>query len=490
MVQVTESLKNAIRQIATKGDPIVLVGAAGSGKSTMIESLALNEDVQNILAMREGGSVSQANVIVTDFSEIPEDCLITTVKLRPVKDVNLFDDNVWLGKIIYLALAETQAGDEEDYRKNLEKQLDWELEHPVSGTLACHLQKIEKCDRAKLLDAISSFPFGKISLLYKEALVKSDSLCENVDLVFSRLLSEPRVCYENIRAFWKIVNALDGKRYESLKSKLEGRGLVLEPTISRYEFTVVFNKDTMKDSTMAEIANTLLSPTYSESFLVEDTTLIFRGRKSLFEVDGADSFTVLEKENGEKVHCLRFIDTKGFCSEIGTTVDDEMQRIENILAWYYGDKAVFVVNANYSGYAEDVDKVLCRFFADTRRKRRLKVYFLYTRWDTYLSSCCTKANRFKHGKEKVHQSEVYEAAKNSLNDRTKFFENALKINSSIKKPVIKGSYDAALPSCTDTVATILENNNVSYFEALDKMVADMASRANKQQGKASTMSIF
>lgn len=491
MVQGNERLQNAVRQVVEIGDPIVLVGAAGSGKSTVIESLALNEDVQNILAMREGGSIPQANVIVTDSSEIPEDCLIVTVELHKVANVNLFDDNVWLGKLIYLALKKARAGDEEDYRKNLEEQLDWELEHPVSGTLACHLQKIEKGDRAELLDAIGRLPFEKISLLYKEALKKSGSSHENVDLIFSRLLSKPSAWYEDIKAFWKIVDALDDKRYGSLKAKLEGRGLKLQHFPDK--FMIVFNKDTMKDSTMTEIANTLLTPAYSEECLLGDVTLIFRGRKSLFEVDGIGYFTVSEEEDGEEVHCLRFIDTKGLLSETEATVDDEVSRIEDTLMDYFGNKIVFVLNADYSSFARDTDNALCRFLEDVNRE--LDVYFLYTHLDMHLIHGYTHANRFIPYKEEVGWSGIYETVKGSLDGRTKLFKDAISANCSKRKPVVKSSYHAACIGEIAAMNTMLKDNNVSYFEALDRMVADIASAAEDEmedfdQEWASDMSLF
>lgn len=137
MIQGNERLQKAVRQVAAKGEPVALIGAIGSGKSTVIESLALNEGVQSLLSLRETqvkGSVSQINIVITDFSEIPEDCLIVTAKLRSRTAIDLVDDNVLLGKIIYSAFKKTQSGNEEDYRKNLAKQLERELEHPANDT--------------------------------------------------------------------------------------------------------------------------------------------------------------------------------------------------------------------------------------------------------------------------------------------------------------------------------------------------------------------
>lgn len=482
MVQENERLRKAVRKIVAKGDPIALIGATGSGKSTTIESLAFSEDVQNILAMREAqgkGSISQTNIIVTDFPEIPEDCLIVTAKLRPRTAIDLVDDNVLLGKIVYSALKKTQTGNKEDYRENLARQLERELEHPENDTLAYRLQKIEKDDKIKLLDAISSLPFEKISLLYAEAFAKNNNSPKNAHLIFSYLLTESGECQKGIKVFWETVVELVNKGYESLKSKLVGHELVLEdPSRGVCEFIAVFGRDALEDGTKMEIANTILNPAYSEEYLLEDTTLIFRGRKDLFKA-GGDFFTVLEKEDGEgKIHCIRLIDTMGLFHATETTSNHEISRIIDILTEYHCDKMIFVINTENSDTTKKTDDALCKFLADASRE--IKIYFLYTHWDSYLYACSVNritASKFNRDRSKTDWSEIYEDAKNSLTDRVELFDSALKTNASKRKPTIKGSYHFAVASKVDAISEVLENNNILYSDAWNNMILDIASEA-------------
>lgn len=116
MVQVTESLQRAIKQIATKGDPITLIEVDDiTGKSTLIESLALSKGVQDILGLRQGLEVPQTNIIVTDFSEIPKDCLVVTAKLHPGTADDLYDNNVCLGESLWIAFERSQRNNKKDF---------------------------------------------------------------------------------------------------------------------------------------------------------------------------------------------------------------------------------------------------------------------------------------------------------------------------------------------------------------------------------------
>lgn len=483
MIQGNERLQKAVRQVAAKGEPVALIGAVGSGKSTVIESLALNEGVQSLLSLRETqvkGSVSQTNIVITDFPEIPEDCLIVTAKLRSRTAIDLVDDNVLLGKIIYSAFKKTQSGNKEDYRKNLAKQLERELEHPANDTLAYLLQKIKKEDKTKLLNAIGSLPFEKIGFLYSEAFVKNNNSSKNADLIFSYLLTKSKECQEGIEAFWKIVLELVNKGYEALKLKLEKYKLVLEDSSKRMcEFIAVFDKDTMEDDAEMEIANALLNPAYSEEYLLEDTTLIFRGRKDLFKADG-DFFTVSEKEDGEgKIHCIRLIDTMGLFHATEATSNNEISRIIDILTGYHCDKMVFVMSAENSDITQKTEDALYKFLTDVNRD--FSIYFLYTHWDSYLYSCSINRRTIsKFNANKLDWSEIYNDAKDFLNRRARLLDSALKANDSKRKPTIKGFYHAAVVSEVNAIRTALGNNNVLYSEACNNIIMDMVSDTKEE----------
>lgn len=485
MIQGNERLQKAVRQVAAKGEPVALIGAVGSGKSTVIESLALNEGVQSLLSLRETqvkGSVSQTNIVITDFSEIPEDCLIVTAKLRSRTAIDLVDDNVLLGKIIYSAFKKTQSGNKEDYRKNLAKQLERELEHPANDTLAYLLQKIKKEDKTKLLNAIGNLPFEKIGFLYSEAFVKNNNSSKNADLIFSYLLTKSKECQEGIEAFWEIVLELVNKGYEALKLKLEKYKLVLEDSSGKMcEFIAVFDKDTMEDDAEMEIANALLNPAYSQEYLLEDTTLIFRGRESLFKADG-DFFTVLEKEDGEeKIHCIRLIDTMGLFHVTEATSNNEISRIIDILTGYHCNKMIFVMSAENSDITQKTEDALYKFLTDVNRD--FSIYFLYTHWDSYLYSCSINhrtISKFNANRLKSDWSEIYNDAKDLLHRRARLLDFALKTNDSKRKPMIKRFYHAAVVSEVDVIRTTLENNNVLYSEACNNIIMDMVSDTKEE----------
>lgn len=272
---------------------------------------------------------------------------------------------------------------------------------------------------------------------------------------------------------------------QEMISKFKRYGLKLPTFEPKYMFA--FDKDTMKDSAMAEIAHILMNP---KERLLEDVTLVFRGRENLFKADGIDSFTVME-DDGKKVHSIRFIDTQEIFSEDGASSVGEVSRIHGAITSNDSNKIVFVLNADYSSFAVDADNALCKFLEDMDKE--LDVYLLYTHLDVLLSNLYARTNKYKHGGDKIDWSTIYKIMKESLDNRAERFEDALKFNNLKRKPMIRSSYYAAYTSPIAAVNDLFRGDGISYFEAMDRLVADVASgsegKAVKGQQMAD-MSIF
>lgn len=464
-------LREVVNQIAKKGDPVILAGEASAGKSTVIASLAFSKDVQNLLAIREYGS-SPVNAVVTDFSEIPEDCLIVTGTLRRWTASDLADDNELLGKVVCSAFRKTQTKCWGDYCNNLEKELNKELAYSECGTLAYLLRNTNKSDRERLLKDMESLPIDEISFLYEEAFEGNGRPMSGLDLFFSQLLSESEVCKTSIRCFWWTVIELVNKSCELLCRKLDEYGLILHSSDGGMVFAVALDKSAMTEDSRRELVDLLLNPAYSGRCLLEDTTLIFRGWEGLFEVDNTDFFTVMEK-GGEKVHCLRLVDTVGFPCTVGGLAD-KVSGIVDSLARYHSNKVVFVGDAS-NPY--QVKEVLRWFLMDTNRD--VSVYLLYTHWDYLLIHAGMKAGLAIDSPD--YEDMIYgvlDTVLESLSDTTRaMVGEALSFNSAKRKPVFVGTYHAALFAGITELETVLLDANISYPGAWDALMADMVVRA-------------
>lgn len=486
-VKMNQQLKQVLdtaKQIATKGDPIILTGATGSGKSTSIEALAISGDVQALLSLREAqgkGSISQTNIVITDFPEIPEDNLVVTAKLCPRTNADLMDDNVFLGNILYTAKKKTQTTDEKAYKENLARLLNHELEHPSNDTLAYRLRQLKASNRDKLLDTIYSFPFEIICLLYEEAYSRNNPDGKNIDKIFTRLLTENKTCESNIKVFWDTVVNLVNEDMRSLKSSLADSGAEIKDLPNGIcEFSIVFSKNDIE----TDIAKKLLNPAHSDEYLLTDTTLIFRGDETLFAND-SDFFTVLENtEENKKIHCIRLIDTMGLFHKTETSLNNETERIIDTLAKYHSNKAIFVINAFVSDTAKKNDEALDKFF--TNANRDISTYFLYTHWDSYLSECNINSrttSKFSSTNRQIDWSEVYSRAEKGIQERQDTFKRALEANNSKKKPAIKGFYSAAIISDNEAIDTKLQDKAVSYPEAWHRLFTDILKEANANKAK-------
>lgn len=486
VVKSIDEIKKALSKVEGKGDPIVAAGTTESGKSTAMGALAKTEVVQELLSIREAsgkGSTASASIIATDYSGIPEDKLIMTGRLSSMTIADCNDDNELLGNVIYAAAKDYNRNPKEDiYKLKMKKALSNALKHPANESLAYKIKGMEENDFDELLEIILLFPINEVMIVFNEMLAKSLKKGQKGVRIFIELLSGRPDFASEIIKYWNFIVKIINRDVEILKEELENSGAFVESfSDGSSKFIVVLGQEDINK----EMTKTLLkSEEGSKEYLFSDISLIFRGAVYLFNVDNVNLLMVSEYE-GEKIHCVRFIDTQGLFHATGIKTKDESERIIDILSEYHSNKLVLVINSFVTDTVKDGYEAVRIMLQEANRN--IEIYILYTHWDEYFknySQQSTIKTRFSRGTTQIDWKQKFAKAISDQDELSNIFKESLLSNTSRKKPEIIGFYRAAILSDPESkMEDELEHNDIIYPSALNGLIQDMLKKEAKRGPK-------
>lgn len=485
---ISQELKEAVERIRDKSEPIVVIGATQSGKSTAIRTLAESEIVQDLLKIRESwgkGTTCNFNILATDYDSIPDDKLIINVKLNKMTIAKLSDDNKFIGGILYSAIKEYCKNDTmtiEDYEEKLKKEISSSLKNAANDTLAYKIKSIGNStsnykiiikEIKKYIFYILSevFNIDDIENIYIE--VSSKWSKKNKRKAFIEQMS--KICIKEINEFWKFIQDYINKDIEYFKSQLKNYGALYDEETN--EFVVALGEKSLEE----DFVELLLGSEYnSKEYLFSNVSLIFRINSNLLKdikKEDLDKLTVAEHQKKE-IHCIRFIDTKGLFHASGVEVYEEAERINDILSNYHSDKMIILINSNTT--STDKDSYSAILQALEKVNRTVDVYILYTHLDDYIRSYIKTLKRKK--REKENWKTLCEWALEELKKSSKDFCQAIHQISTSKKPKlieINGAFDPEYIKEED-VAKYLKDKELTYKKALKSIIAMIISKADKK----------
>lgn len=479
MTRLSESTVVAINKIISKGDHIVGSGTTESGKSTAIGFFAMSDAVRALMSMREAsgkGSTIETHIVVTDYKDIPIDRMIIRSKVLKSHVATHSDDNELLGKILYNAVRKCDDGcSDEEYEEQIRKALEYELDTPSNESLAYKLQKVSSEELDSIVTRVMAFSHDKMVMHLTEAKAKFEergyspkSRSKVEPRIFKELLSEKNEFSEALNEFWECVIASLNNQAAVLLDRLETAGAII--TDDRDEFTISLG-DEDYDS---DVANLLLrSENLSMEYLLSDMFIIFRGNESLFS-GPYKKYLAVSEENGEEIHCLSIVDTMGLFHSAGATVEEEAERVIDLIAKNHSNKLLLVVNSYVTDTVKDGYEAIKGMLS--KLNREIEIYILYTHWDEYLAN---EANKSKAGNRRgriaapIDWDKLFVDAEACQTELTNSFVDCIS-SSGKARPIIVGTYKAALMLGEGTRAEeVLANHGVDYDCAVGKIVDDI-----------------
>lgn len=492
MKAMTIALRMALGQIQGKGDPTLLTGATGSGKSAVITECAKHQTVQRLLSERESegkGSLIQSSIYVTDHDGIPDDCLIMMADVNRMTEADCGDDNNMLGELLYAAAKDYDRNANETlYQTKLSNALTYALKNPANDSLAYKLKDMNDENRKHITDILLRFPIPDIMGVYHEMRAKNTKKGQKGLRMFIELISAREQFKPLINAFWKSAIDYINSEVEELRRVLEDHGASIEDTSTYgFRFIAVMGEEDLADlDTNADISVVrmlLRSEDGTKEHLLSNVSLIYRGGDRIFEVEHKDTLAVSEVD-GVKIHCVKFVDTQGLFHANGSQIRDESERMIDLLSAYHSNRLVLVINSEIYNTTKDGYEAVAAMLQEANRN--IEIYPLFTHWDTYLKSFINhprEGNRFRQ-RSKVNWEEVYQKASDGQEKVIERFQTALSLNTSKKKPRIVGKYRAALLQDSENMMeNTLEAHHIDYGDAIHALLSDLTAQIAAKGGK-------
>lgn len=483
------TFKANLSQLLGKGRPTVTSGASGSGKSTMFVGMAESPEVAHFLAMREAfgkGSLIDTEIIVTDHEVLDKDTLYVRGVVDPIQPAMLSnDDNQFIGKVLFSAAKEKRIG--RDYNEKLDIAFRVELGNAANDTFAYKIVGMDAEQQAQIFDELKNFPADVMLRLYDEAKAKEKAANKKGQFARNQFIeslskeSKESSLEGFVNNFYrKAADCLNAEAEEFLRLMDENGDIEGDKT-NGWQFYVGLNASTGDD-----IAECLLkSEGGSKEYLFSQFSLIYRGAGWLFHGNDTSALIVGEK-NGEPFHVLRFIDTMGFFHSNGATVDDECDRLMDILARNHASNLLFIYGMDISVTVKSSIDVMKEFFRN--EKHNVSVTTLATKLDLFMvDNAKSGTNRFSMTRQTTEERRVQiERAFVLAEDRQKEISNAfhenIALNDNKRKPEYNGHFSYGLPGVSDDLDEILSSKRRLYGDtllALVKMICHQMGSASK-----------
>lgn len=480
-----EAIVNAARELKGKGMPVVETGTTEGGKSTALEACAKDIGVQNVLSVREAngkGSTKEVEIIATDSEAIPVDKVIMLASLKKQGVADCSDDNDFLGNILYSACKDyAKDSNIETYNNKLQKTFLNGLNHPANESLQYKLKDLSDDEYNALLEIIKRFDIGDTMSVFNEMLVKNPKKGQAGVKIFIEIFSSKTSFAELINCFWERVVIIINKELERLKELLEASYALIDITdAGDTSFAAMFGEEDLN----SEILNLLLkSEDSSKEYLLSNVSLIFRGADFLFQDDNREHLVVLERE-GIKTRCLRIIDTQGLFHATGVKVNEEADRIVDLLSEYHSNKLLLIINSYITDTVKDGYEAIRKMLQDVNRD--IEIYIICTHWDEYFKTFSQQAGaaermgKFTRSKNSVNWQELLPKAVKAQDEVLNTLKESITNNTSRRKPRIIAVYRAAiLLDSENRMENILEEAEYEYPKAMMRFVSDMIAEQSK-----------
>lgn len=448
MKHLTAEVIDAVNKLRGKGSCIIKVGPTGSGKSTLDGSLTDDEVVQDLLQTREAdgkGSLVAANIMITNHPDIPREGIIVDADVKKMGMAEVNDDGELLGDILYVATSEYKKNPSKElFCSKIEKVFDKCLLESANDSLAYKLKYVSIEDIVKIKKHIQSVNISSIMATYEETVACTPKKAMATRKIFvDTLKNNPELC-EFIRDFWKLIIDAINRDEEKLIQLLDDAGAeVTTDENKNNHFSILFGKEDIG----TDVLNILLkSEDKSKEYFISDLSIIFRGNDEIFKNANVDTLKVAEL-NGKDVYCLHMVDTQGLFHSSGVKPREEYERIVDLLSAYHSNTMILTINSDVDNTVKDSYEAIKLLLAEATRS--IDIYILYTYWDGYMKKMSQNANgsRGRFGfddRTAIDWDSVYEKAVQKQEELTESFRNTISQNNAKNKPVIKGTFRAAL----------------------------------------------
>lgn len=460
------------RRNVGKGEPIGKIGATGSGKTTLDEVLALSQQTQELLQVREAngkGSLKTAEIIATNDKAVPEDGIVAHAEMNRKVSADVTDDNNLFGSIMYSAAKELVRGSQNKYISKINESLLYYLNHPSNDSLAYQIKDMDEIMKKELKELLCSFEMSVIEKSYNEMLAKNPKKGQRAKQIFIDLMSSEAKNQIILAKLWdKVVDVInfDIEKFKDTLLK-KGDDVYLRDDGSKIEFMVLVTTSSCDEV----IRNFILMSEYgSKEYLFENLTLMFRGREDLFQ-NQFKAFTTVGVVDGEEIHVIRLIDTQGILHPIGATVDSEVDRLIDILSVYHCNHIILVLNSHVDNTQKDSNSVIERLLQTC--KIELSIHALYTHFDQRLSIeniHSASTNKFSRRNNSVDWNSIYDRIKEEQDEQISRFKEFLEMNNGRRKPKFKSISRAGLYSDNEKLDDLLEKKHLTYDYAIDEIL--------------------
>lgn len=468
--------KEPINLLEGKGRPIVLAGASGSGKSTMLVGLTASAIVSGILAKREAfgkGSLVDTEIVVTDYALDPNTLYVSGV-IDKIEPATLSDDNEFISKLLFSAAKESRLGGA--YSKKLEKAYQAELFNASNDSLAHKIKGMAKKKQQSLLEILKEFPEDIIIRLYDMAKAKEKANKKKGQFArnqFLESLLRETSLNDYISNFYG-----EAAEYLNLDAKEFINKIKSFADIEHNSSGCLFYMGLKEDTDPSIISYLLNSESSAREFLFSKLSLIYRGADWLFKHDSISALGVGELD-GKTIHALRFVDTKGLFHNNGVRVEDECERLTDILARNHTDLLLFIYGLDINVTVKNSFDALSEFFMNA--KHEISVITVATKLDLFLSdNAKIGANRFSveclnsiEKQKKVTQA--FEKAKRINEDFEEKMTKNLDYNESKRKPKYVKHFTYGL-ACDNVEANgLMQDENCIYNDTMASLVREICS---------------
>ncbi|MCR4944146.1 MAG: hypothetical protein K5986_06765, partial [Clostridium sp.] len=479
------NFKDIIIRNLGKGEPIVKIGATGSGKTTLDEVLALSPETQELLQIREAkgkGSLITTEVIATDDQLVPEKGLLAYGKMKKKAVADVSDDNTLFGNIMYSAAKELIQGSEEKYELKISETLDYYLNHPANDSLAYQIRGMSEEIKKQMKDLLCRFEKPVIKKIYNEMIAKNPKKGSKGKQIFTDLMSVEQRNQTVISDLWNLVVNIINTDIEEFKNDLLEKGeraYICDDGLN-IEF-MVYITTSQNDE---KLRNFILKSEYgSKEYLFQKLSLIFRGREDLFKNKFRD-LTAVGEVDGRAIHVIRLIDTQGILHPLGATVDSEVSRLIDIFSLYHCNHVILVSNSYINNTQKDSNSVIEKLLQEC--KSELNIHVLYTHFDQRLSMeniQSTSTSKFSRRNSSVDWDSIYKKTINEQDEQIELFKEFLKLNNGRKKPKFTSVNRAGLYSDIEKLDDLLEKYSLLYDCSMNNILMDIYSKLESDGDK-------